>query len=252
MIDERTTELVNSAIDGVLSDTDKAELDGILRDSAEAQEYYRDLVQLDSVLSGLPEQEFSAESHRQIIDSVPLTTSVTPFRKTGIDRISDFMSYGLAAAAGVVLAVGYYESREDITVQQDISQMFGTMAPNANPADAVATFRVDQAGLQSHVSLERRNGKLVLDITIDSDEMTDISVDFGNTALRFDALAQIQSQLESIQIAGHVIQVRSNGRQRFTVLLHRVDEHEPDDTEVVKLEYSRNGLLVQQGILSAV
>ncbi|NNF15630.1 MAG: hypothetical protein HKN70_02730 [Gammaproteobacteria bacterium] len=250
MIDEHVVALINGDIDGVLSASERAELREILASSTEVQEYYQGLEQLDGLLQDVPAQEYKMNFDQRFGDLFPRGASVTPIRKTGMGRLSNVMSYGLATAAGILLAVGYYESRKLDSDEQDFGQMLGTMAPDTNRMVAAEAFKVNEAGVQSEARLEERHGKLVLEITVDSARDTDISVDFSATSLRFNAMAQFASQFESIQIDANVIRLRSNGQQHFTMLLDRATNDEPGDPGVVRLRYSRDGALIQQGTLA--
>ncbi len=94
--------------------------------------------------------------------------------------IPGFVRYGLAAAAGLVLTIGLYEYRSGATAEQDINSMVGTIMQKDGDSDEVTldAFAFDFDSISSVVSLQRRNGALVLDVQLDSRVPVDITVDF--------------------------------------------------------------------------
>ena len=250
MIDERIKELINGDLDEELSLEERAELEAALASSDEAREFQASMQTLDSMLSALPEQSLDRELHEAIVDDLPATSNVVPIANgASSSKISSMLSYGLATAAGILVAVAYYEARTPTAPAQDISQMVGTMAPGVTPSRTIDSIDINEGGIRSNASVQQRGDATVLDVAIDSSDTVEITVDFDNTSLRFDALAQLDSQFDSFLIAGQRIQVRSQGRQRFTVLMHRNGNKQSDDKEVVTLRYLRDGTLVKQDTL---
>ncbi|MDH3767670.1 MAG: hypothetical protein OES99_04365, partial [Gammaproteobacteria bacterium] len=100
MIEERTMELINDAMDGELSEAEQAELAGRLAQSEEARNYQTGMNELDVLLQELPNQPMPEELHRNIIHNIKLADRPTMRPLSRIGNWSGFVRYGFAAAAG--------------------------------------------------------------------------------------------------------------------------------------------------------
>jgi len=249
MITERIIELVNAGMDGELNQPEQAELEAALQESSEVREFQAGLRGFADLLENEAPLELPEGLHRQIVEQINLPTKVTTgFR---FRNIPGFVRYGLAAAAGLVLTVGLYEYRPGAATEQDISSMVGTIMHKDSGSDEVTldAFAFEFEDISSAVSLQRRDGALVLDVLLDSRDPVDITVDFTSDGLQFDAIAQMQSDLKSIEFADQAIQVEGHGRQHFAVLLHRDGDLAADREASIKLRFSSNGKLIKEGSL---
>jgi hypothetical protein len=255
MSSERVLELVSAAADGALTDEERALLDRLLEESPEARRFQDDLGRIDSIMHRLPELVPPEALHDRVMagTSLPLARQRRPIF-AWLDSLSPFtaLRYGMATAAGLVLAAVFYESQSGFGETADIRQLVGTMAPNRDRSAAEIldrhAFRME--GLDSQILLERRDGALLLDIQVDAGEPIDISVDLAAAGARLDALAQTGSSLESIEISGRTLRVRALGRRQLTALLQRVDDAPVAGTEKIELEFSRNGKVLRRGSLT--
>jgi hypothetical protein len=252
MSDNGALELVSAAADGDLRHADRAELDRLLAESPEVRRFQADLETLESLFRDLPLPDMPATLHADIMAraAVPRTRSAGSI----LDWLrlpTPALRYGLATAAGLLLAVAFYESRPTFSKVADLSELVGTMAPTGTRTDTdiVDTYAFRAEGLESLVQLERRNGSLLLDIRIDAEESIDIAVNFADAGVRLEALSQNESSLESIALAGQVLRIQALGRRRITALLHRVDDTVFAGEAKIELEFSSKGKLLQQGSL---
>jgi len=248
MINERNLELVHAGLDGELGDSDRAELDKALQDSSELRELQAGLLEFSGLLDDEAPIEPPADLHGKIMHQISLpAVSVNKFR---FRDIPGFVRYGLAAAAGLVLTVGIYESQLGTTDSQDISSMVGTIM-NKSASDTVTldAFAFDFDEISSVVSLQQRDGALVLDVVLDSRNLVVITVDFTSDGLQFDAIAQMQSDLKSIEFANQAIHIEGTGRQHFAVLLHRDGNLAADREATITLRFTSNGKLIKEGSL---
>jgi len=247
MIDERSIELVNADLDGELNQPETAELEAALQQSGELRGLQSELRGFADLLDDEPPLELPDGLHRQIVQQISLP------EKSGfsLTAIPGFIRYGLAAAAGLVLTVGLYEYRPGATSEQDISSMVGTIMHQDKSSDGVTldAFAFEFEEISSAVSLQRRDGALVLDVLLDSRDPVDITVDFTSDGLQFDAIAQMQSDLKSIEFADQAIQVEGHGRQHFAVLLHRDSDLAADREASITLRFTSNGKLIKEGSL---
>jgi len=256
MTDQRTLELVSAAADGELNASERAELKQLLESSAEARKFQAELAEMNSLLGAVPAVEPPDSLHLQIVNSVTLPQKKVDTSFLGWLRPPQFMPvlrYGLAAAAGILLAASFYESQSLFPSNYDFDNLVGTMAPSrvVAEADILDTFDFRSDGLESLVQLQRRNNDIYLDIQIDADAALDISVDMSGTGVRPGALAQLDQSLESIVVENQTLRLRATGKRRLTVLLRRVDDASIAEEAKITLEFSSEGRLLEQGSLQA-
>jgi hypothetical protein len=251
MIDERTIELIHGGLDGELSDAENAELEARLGQSDEARHYQAQMRELSVFLDRAPEQEVPGGLREKILGQIELPAEKRGGVEFRFSRIPGFIRYGLAAAAGLLLAIGIYEYRPAGSDSPDLADMVGTVMPRTAAGEVVLdtySFEIDR--LSSSVSLQESDGGLVLDVQLDSTGPVDIIVDFTSDGLQFDAIAQLQSDLGSIEVADRAIQIKSRGRQHFAVLLHRDDETADGTAATIRLDFSSEGKLLNSGKLT--
>jgi RNase P/RNase MRP subunit p29 len=157
----------------------------------------------------------------------------------------------MATAVGLVLAAVFYEGR-GISSPADLTELVGTMAPNRerDASSVVDSYEFRATGVEGQVSLERRNGMLLLDIRVDAETPIDISVNLASAGVRLQALAQAEGSLESIEIDGPMLRMRAEGRRQLTALLERVEDARLPHEETIGLEFSSKGRLLQRGSLT--
>ncbi|MFT5139687.1 MAG: hypothetical protein ACI9H8_000028 [Lysobacterales bacterium] len=248
MIDERIIELLYAKLDGELSQSDQLELNDAIQGSIEVRELQKSLIEFSDLLEQEPSLEIPDGLHAKIVSQIHLPVVARGFR---FSEIPGFFRYGLAAAAGLILTVGLYESQLNNTDAQDISSMVGTIMQKDGSSKAVTldAFAFEFDSISSAVSLQRRDGALVLDVLLDSRDPVDITVDFTSDGLKFDAIAQMQSDLKSIEFADQAIHIEGTGRQHFAVLLHRDGDLTAEHEASIKLRFTSNGKLIKEGSL---
>lgn len=256
MTDQRTLELVSAAADGELNSSEQAELEQLLENSAEAREFKAELAEMDSLLGAVPVIAPPSSLHTQIVNRIKLPQDKVNTSFRGWLRPPQFMPvlrYGLAAAAGLLLASSFYESQSLFPSDTDFDDLVGTMAPSrvVAEADILDSFDFHSEGLESLVQLQRRDNDIYLDIQIEADAALDISVDMSSTGVRPGALAQLDHSLEFIVVESQALQLRATGQRRLTVLLRRVDDASIAEEAKITLEFSSDGRLLEQGSLQA-
>ena len=248
MINERIEDLVHSDLDGELEESVREELESALAGSEEARRLQRELQELQDTLSALEPLEPPPGLHKQILDGIVLPGNRGRF--FSFLEFPGFVRYGLTAAAGLLLAVGLYEFRPGTFPAGDLDNMVGTIMKDQQVQGVkLDTFSFDIESFSSTVSLLERDDGLVLEVRLDSEEPIEITMDFTSDGLMFDAIAQMQSDLNSIEFADQAVQVKGHGRQHFAVMLHREDAAMASDEASIKLQFSRNGNLVKEGVL---
>lgn len=249
MINERTIELINGGLDGELNEHQTEELEAALRESEAARAYRAELLAMNELLEGEGPLEPPALLHRRIVDAIALPEPALAWYR--LSWMPGVLRYGLTAAAGLLVAVGLYELRPGSLDGGEVDNMVGTIMRGSpeTPGVTLDEFSFDLGELSSSVSLVQREDALVLDVTLVSLEPVELTVDFTSDGLMFDAIAQMESDLNSIEFADQAIQVTGHGRQHFAVLLHRDAAQPVSDEARIGLRFTSNGLLVKEGTL---
>jgi hypothetical protein len=245
MINERTIELINSGLDGELNERQTEELEAALRESAAGRAYQARLLEFNELLSAEP----PAGLHNAIVSQIKLPEPAFAWLRLSI--VPGYARYALTAAAGLLLAVGLYEFRPGALGDSELENMVGTMMRTDRDHKGVTldAFSFELGQVSSSVRLVEQDEALVLDVVLESAEPFEITVDFTSDGLMFDAIAQLQSDLKSIEFADQAIQVKGHGRQHFAVLLHRDDARPVDHEARIGLRFLSNGELVKEGTL---
>lgn len=260
MNDEHTFELLSAAADGDLSDSEKQELDRLVSESTEARELQAQLNRLEDIMAAVPDLDPPATLGDDIIQKASLPKPRGKALWSLSDSLPDWlhpiqwsavMRYGVSTAFGALLIVALYESQPNYGPSANITEMVGTMAANVEGVNlaVVDRFSFDATGISSIARLELRDGALVLDIRIDTKDFVEVTVDFENTGLEVEALAQTNSNFESIEFANQILRIKGRGQRRFAVLLRTSDDTPFAGKAEINLEYSSNGNLLQQGSL---
>lgn len=249
MINENLIALIHAGVDGELDDRQRLELEQALDGSEEARAYQAGLLKFCSLLEDQQGPELPQGLHRNILDSINLPSR--PANGRGFGALPGFIRYGMAAAAGLLLAIGIMDTQPVNMDSRDLDNMVGTIMQNDSRSRAVTlgSFSFDLDEVVSSVNLQQRDSTLVLDVVLDSPHVVDISLNYSGDGLVFDAIAQIQSDLDSIGVNGQAIQISGRGRQHFAVLLHRESGPAEPGEARFELGFARNGRTVKEGTL---
>ncbi len=125
MIDPRTEELLNAALDGALTDGEAEELRNRLAQSDEARAYQASLEALHNALGSLPQQDLPGALHGSISDGIQLPSSSPRSAVFPISAWPGVIRYGLAASLGMAVAIFLYQIQPDLGTAVDYSQMTG-------------------------------------------------------------------------------------------------------------------------------
>jgi hypothetical protein len=252
MTDDRIMALLSAAADGDLDAEEQAELDGLMQSSPDARQFADELQRIDEFLHAADELDVPDSLHEKIVNGIEVSEAptVVALHRPAIPAV---FRYGLATAAGLLLAVGFYESRSLPPGSQDFSELVGTMAPDRDVARTrildTYDFRAD--GFASLAQLERRDGEVFLDIRIEAARPLDISLDIAPAGIWPGALAQLEDGFESITMADSSLRLRATGRRRLTVLLSNAASGEAADAAKVEIEFTSEGRLLGRGLLQA-
>lgn len=250
----RIDELIEKATDEELSPTERNELDEFLDADPEARKLATRMAELDELLNSAAKVSPPRDLRDRIMRELPMQAraETLELRKTR-PFLSPrwFIWHAVSAAFGALLAISFYESQAPISSSVDISELVGTIAPDATGSKRVLLDRmtIDSNGVSSRAVLEQRNGLLVLDVSIDAARPITITVDLAGAGLEFEALAQRPGSLDSIVLDKDTLTVAGTGQRRFSILLHSSTSSRPAGNAGLRLDFSSQGKLLGQGSL---
>lgn len=254
MLNERTVELIQAGIDGELDQGEQTELQAALDESAEARQFQADMARIDQLIASLPEVEPPRGLTRRILDTIHLPSKR---RFAGVSAWFDRSwfapaSYGLAVAAGVLVAVGVVQVAPQ--GQGDMSQLVGTMVRGDTdaPQTAAGELNIDLTQLQGQVTLKATDEAVALEFDLRSPENVEISVETRGSGLEFGGFArQDESEgLENIEVSGKAVTVSNRGDHQFVVFLRRGEGSVTGDTGI-DIAVSQGGSVVYRGKLES-
>lgn len=254
MTSDRVLELVSAAADDELNGEDHAELNRMIESSPEARKFKEQLDQMDSLLKEIPELDPPASLHSRIMaqvmpQSAQSEASILEWIRSL--RPGAGLRYAIAASAGAMLVLIILDGKQLSSETADVSDVVGSMVPvsNSENLEIIDGFSLVEEGFESQIQLERSNGVLFLNVEVDAATPLDILVDMSGAGLQPDAVAQVQSNFESITVTGQTLDMRAAGEQRLTVALRRVDDAALASDARITLEFSSDGKLLKHAVL---
>jgi hypothetical protein len=241
MLDERTLNLINADVDGELALAEQQELDSILETSAEARAMRAEVLRLSNMLNSVPKQELPDGLSGRILNQLaPRRT----FSLASVFGSFQPVTAGLAFAAGLLMAVGYYEMSPQGIASTDTASMVGTMVggqkTGLNLLKNNLYFTSDD--FSGSISLSENNGLYVLNFDLDSTDRQEIKVGLDQTGLSFGGFAEnagnSNNVMDSVILSGSTLRVVSQGQQQFTVFLRGSSPDQAIAAELITIDVS--------------
>jgi len=255
MLNERTIYLINAEIDGELAPAEREELDDILKSSDEARAMKAEFLRLTNLLDSQPDQQPPEGLAKMIVDEVKL-----PAAKSSLlfDRWLSYIRHpaatGLAFAAGLLMAVVFYQAAPQHVVNPDTANMVGTMIANSQDHSVIPddSLLLQASGLSGSVTLQNREDVYILNFDLTSEQQIEVEVAFAEAGLDFGGLAHTVSggnkAGESYEISGGTLRVVNQGSHQFYLLL-RQPEGLGSGPHVIGIEVNRSGENILAGLL---
>lgn len=171
MIDPKTIELMNRALDGAATEPERADLDRTLTASPEARAHYEALGRIVRKLDSVPMVDPPAHLHPRVMDAVdasgpryahaaePHGFSVWFHRVFPTPSLRYASTFGLGLAAGALI-LAFARGEGGI----DPSQVSGTMA---TPAGRPVPVVVPEAGVSGSVAVVDRGASTQIRLIVD-------------------------------------------------------------------------------------
>jgi hypothetical protein len=259
MIKDKHRDLINAAIDGELDDAGRTELDILLKESDEARKLHKDLQAIGQMLDEIPDVAPPPGLRQSLLNQISLPTS--PAKAHGGAGASfalfPFASryalarYAVAFIAGIMVTAIGYEYAANGVPGNEVADLVGTMVSSHDVPETTAknTEILELDALTGAVTLHRSNGLYILEFDLDSSGEVELTMDLAGKNLVFDGFAQLDSDLQSVQVVHGVLRVTHEGQSRFAVLLRPAAEAAEEAPGNVAISFYAGGRQVHESVL---
>jgi len=245
-IEHKIAELIQADIDGELSSADRAELAAALEQSAEARAFHDEMSRLAHALAETPDLDPPWGLRRRILDSITL-----PARP----RLSGWLrpaSYGLAVAAGVLMAVGIVRLAPQTS--EDMSSLVGTMVSHGEDLSAASSSElvIDVQAVRGNVRLKELDSACVVEFDLESDDAVEIALDLDGTGLSFGGYANRNENAgnESFEASEGKVRMTNIGSHQFVLFLRRAPDGK-EGSQKIGVTVNHQGGMVYNGLLES-
>lgn len=245
-IEQKYIDLINAAIDGEISDAERADLEAFLDGSAEGRKLHDELSSFCAALDGV-EPEYPPPYLRHVI-----MNSITPARAAeespGFLQIllaTPALKYAATFAAGVFLTLSIVNSGQvSNRAFDDVAGLVGTMADPVN-ARLASSISVDEIDLAGTVSLRSAGSLLILDFDLVSKDHVEVEADYSDPSIWFNGFAQLESTGTSVSAEAGRVRLGMQGKRRYAVFLHNKGGRQTS----VSLRFTANGEVIHEARL---
>ena len=252
-VNEHTIDLINRSLDGELSDSEQAELDSILASSEDAKAYRDELSGLAELLENTPPAEPPEYLERDILNGVQLPQPRKWFTHAAGWMQGRPVSHGIAAAAGLLVAVAFYEMAPSVSSPQDLSDLVGTMSGGERGSDssAIAGLNIEEAAVGGSIRLVEKGDMLFLEVDIESQTPTELHAQFKDTGLVFEGFAnEADESVEGFLYSRGNFSIASTRKKKFSVILSATEPVEAMAGREIQILISENRGVLYRGSFS--
>jgi hypothetical protein len=186
--------------------------------------------------------------HRRILDFIVLPSTTRFSRFTSVWATPG--SYGLALAAGVLLAVGVYQiaPRDSASIED----MVGTMVLKGNhlPGAPYNELRIDIPAVNGQIRLKPVDQAWVLEFDLRSAEVVDVDIDLGAAGFTFGGFASQDPAVENFEVSGGKLHLQNQGNHGFTLFLLE-DPAKSEGPRKIEVAVNHQGNNVFHGMLES-
>jgi hypothetical protein len=252
MLENHAKELINRAIDGDLSESEQTERQALLEGSEEARAYSEDMAGLANLLAEVEPLEPPVDLQGRILRNIQLPRPKRWFTSAAGWMQGRPISYGIAAAAGLLVAVAFYELSPRQSMDDDIASLVGTVARGNGDRGMIqlSFLDIDLPAVHGKVLLSGKNDLKLLRFDVASDAAVEFEVALAGSGLAFGGFAQeAEAGSDNFSFSGSSFSVTNQGEKRFTVIL-RDESAEGAVNGGIVVSVSRQGEDLYRGVLS--
>ncbi len=223
MIDAKYIELINREIDGANSDKEGAKLREHLAKNPEAQQLYEELATVSNVLKKVTIIEPSPNLRKTILNSLPSGKyAAREKRKLFIPQMGALfgvykLRYAYALVAGIVIgSVAYSIFDAQRSTPSDFSTLYGTMLSHQYALSFETAYyeQVILDELDGTLEIKYAEGVVVAELDLQSQQETEIVLEFDENDLGFLGFGQFQGSKFSVSVDKNNVRLRNMGENR--------------------------------------
>lgn len=245
-IEQKFTDLINAAIDGEISDAQKAELDAFLESNDEGRGLYDELANLCGALDTLETEDPPVHLRHVIMNNIPAEPQPEQEPHPLLSLLSyPALRYAGTFAAGVLVALVIFDSTQvSNRAFDDVTGLVGTVA---EPVGSIGSsmVSVDELDVAGTVSLRSSGSLMILDFDLVSKDHIEIEADYGDPGIWFNGFAQLESEDTTVAAADGRVRLGMRGKRRYAVYLHNQGGHQTQ----VNLRFLAEGEVVHEATL---
>ena len=229
MIDDKYQDLINRALDKMLSPEEQAELDSYLEASPEARRHYDSLRQVTGILSQIPSVKAPADFKASVMESVQrqadeqkglespgiLTRIADTFRRRKVWRYAYVFCAGVLCGI-VVLAVAVHFPESSSRI--DNAHVSGTMGLISQSATLIETRAITINELRGTVEVRRGDGTVIIEGEVPSLNETTIELTYDSTDLVPATVWQPEPYTGVVSADKNAVILHLTGSGRFAVV----------------------------------
>ena len=251
MNDNKYIELIQAELDGELNEDQKAELDSLLDESAEARTTRKDFRDLAGLIRQIPSREPPESLRQSILAQIELPAGRNrPAPSRWAMPVTARMA--MAFAAGIVITIGLFRLAPVDIGPTDTRSLVGSMVRNQALPYELPRDRLE-VGLdtvQGSVELHRNNNLLMLEFEFNSTGPVILALDFAGQGLQFEGFAHQSVPPPGLQVSTDSIGITASGDQSFVVFLAYTHEKDMGSEANVALEFQLAGGQTHQFVLT--
>ena len=241
MNDRKYIELIQAELDNELSGDQRAELDTLLHESAEARAARKDFRNLAGLLRQVPSRQPPASLRQNILAQIEIAgrqrAAPSAWAIPAVARMA------MAFAAGIVVTIGLFRLAPADIGPIDTRSLVGAMVNHQALPDELPRDRLELGldTVQGSVELHRNNNLLMLEFAFDSKAPLNLVLDFVGQGLQFEGFAHQSVAPPGLHVSADSIAIVANGDQSFVVFLAYTDEKDRGFAASITLEFQLAG-----------
>ncbi len=190
MIEPKTIELMNLAIDGVASPRERAELEKVLTADPTARSYYESLARVVEKLNHEPMPEPPTELEPRILDAVQRESVRRPVQMAPVRKgffsvaLRPWSTFGLGLAAGALILIAVQQGRPGMWNARSVDpgSISGSMVSDERATLGSIPVETEKGTVSGGASIEEQGSNLAVRLRLQSTVPVEWHLDFDGDA----------------------------------------------------------------------
>jgi hypothetical protein len=225
-INQETNELVQSDIDGTISEEDRIRLQLQLETDDKACGFHADCRRLSEALDTLEPLEVPAGIAATVLAQIAAVEESPVAQEERVPWRTLFalwfefpvLRYAMAFLIGAVFASGISQMRMTDERGMDVAGLGGTMSSMSQFASR-QSFNLAQTALEGQIDMLHAEQLVQLRFALDSKLPIEVVISFGGASYDFSGFLQDSNTVSSLTVENGQVTLITSGEQHFTVQL---------------------------------